>query len=684
MGESKESILMRVISPFTYPKKFLFICCLFGFSIIVSSFFMIKAQNSSIDFIENELKGIQYEQPLKKLMHDITEHLLLLNSYQAGDSSLKNELINLQAKISSDFNFFLKMNHELQLNLNMGSRNLMPESLAEEWNELAKVAWTQNSDMSNRLHIKMLKEIRLLIDLVGDASNLNFDPTYECSYLVDVALSESIYNSELLVEVTSAGCSFIQQKKISSKDKYDLAGLITLLLNNTNTIQFGGEKLFKSFAVKSIDFDLENKLKDTSQILIENNEEFAAFIEKNFIQAEKLPSSSADLLALCRKTLAAQNNFWNAVTDELKQLLNKRLLGHQLEQRISILIILLGVVSGCVLGFLIMRQISEPLTNLVKATRRLSDGDLSARVPIISSDEVGEVGIAFNQMANSFQELIGQLQWTGIQLTTSTTEIAATAKQQETTIVEQEATTKEIAATARTISASAKEFAKTMSEVSSMAEQTSSLATSGKAGLTKMEMTMKQMVEAAENIASKLAVLNEKAGSITSIVTTISKVADQTHLLSLNAAIEAEKAGEYGRSFAVIAREIRRLADQTANATLDIEKMVTEMVSSVSAGVMGVDKFSEEINTGAKHVATVSEQLTKIIEQVQHQTTGFETVNQGMQNQSLGAEQINESINQLSEAAQQTTQSIRQFHNAIEQLNNVAQEMQIAVTKIKR
>jgi hypothetical protein len=95
-------------------------------------------------------------------------------------------------------------------------------------------------------------------------------------------------------------------------------------------------------------------------------------------------------------------------------------------------------------------------------------------------------------------------------------------------------------------------------------------------------------------VNAKLAILNEKAGNINQVVVTIVKVADQTNLLSLNAAIEAEKAGEYGRGFAVVATEVRRLADQTAVATYDIEQMVREIQSAVSAGVMGMDKFSEE------------------------------------------------------------------------------------------
>src|SRR5438093_9938525 len=117
---------------------------------------------------------------------------------------------------------------------------------------------------------------------------------------------------------------------------------------------------------------------------------------------------------------------------------------------------------------------------------------------------------------------------------------------------------------------------------------------------------MHHVMEAAGSINAKLAVLNEKASNINQVVTTITKVADQTNLLSINAAIEAEKAGEYGRGFLVVAREIRRLADQTAVATLDIENMVRLMHDAVSAGVMQMDKFSEQVRSGAARIGEVN------------------------------------------------------------------------------
>ena len=110
-----------------------------------------------------------------------------------------------------------------------------------------------------------------------------------------------------------------------------------------------------------------------------------------------------------------------------------------------------------------------------------------------------------------------------------------------------------------------------MNAVTEVAWKTSESANAGRSSLASMEKTMHQMMDATDSIGSKLAVLSEKAGNINTVVTTINRVADQTNLLSLNAAIEAEKAGEYGVGFAVVATEIRRLADQTAVATWDIE-----------------------------------------------------------------------------------------------------------------
>ena len=330
-----------------------------------------------------------------------------------------------------------------------------------------------------------------------------------------------------------------------------------------------------------------------------------------------------------------------------------------------------------------MEGMQQKVDSILGVVSMAAEGDLTGRITVSGEDAIGQLAQGVQRMIGKLNGLVSQVQQSGIQVTSSATEIAATAKEQEATVAQQASTVNEIVATATEISATSKELVNTMDEVAQVAETTAESAAEGHAGLTKMEGTMHRVVEASQSIASKLEILSEKASNINSVVTTITKIADQTNLLSLNAAIEAEKAGEYGVGFAVVSTEIRRLADQTAVATLDIEQMVKEMQSAVSAGVMSVDKFSEEVRSSVDDVRQATTQLAEIIDQVQKLTPRFESVHQGMQFQSGGADQIKQTIVQLNEAAQQTLESLRQSTSAIERLDDAAHGLQNGVSQFK-
>jgi len=343
----------------------------------------------------------------------------------------------------------------------------------------------------------------------------------------------------------------------------------------------------------------------------------------------------------------------------------------------------IAVLAAGLLGFLLLRSIMSPMQRIVSILEVMRSGDLSKRLNLERKDEFGAVETGFNDMMAELTALVSQAQRSSVQVTTSVTEIAATSKQQQATATETAATTTEIGATSREIAATSRDLVRTMTEVTSAADQASILAGSGQQGLARMEDTMHSVMGAADLVNAKLAILNEKAGNINQVVVTIVKVADQTNLLSLNAAIEAEKAGEYGRGFAVVATEVRRLADQTAVATYDIEQMVREIQSAVSAGVMGMDKFSEEVRRGMSEVQQVGEQLSQIIHQVQALAPRVLMVNEGMQAQATGAEQINHALVQLGDASSQTVESLRQASFAIDELSQVAVGLRSGVSRFK-
>jgi methyl-accepting chemotaxis protein WspA len=350
--------------------------------------------------------------------------------------------------------------------------------------------------------------------------------------------------------------------------------------------------------------------------------------------------------------------------------------------------VIVGIVSVALsgtLGWLLARGVVGATDQLSTRVQEMAGGasDLTARVDLDRKDELGQLADGINAVIAKIQAVVMRVREASVQLLSTAAQIGATARQQETTVQQLGSSTTEIAASVREISATAKELGGTMSEVNDRANQASSLASAGRSRLGGMETTMHQLVESTASISSKLAVIREKADNINVVVTTITKVADQTNLLSINAAIEAEKAGEYGRGFLVVAREIRRLADQTAVATLDIETMVRHMQDAVSAGVMQMDKFSEEVRSGVGKVAEINGQTGQIIEEVQGLSGRFRLVNEGMRNQAAGAQQINEAMAQVAAGARQTQTALEEFNKATEHLRGAVQVLNQEVAQFK-
>ncbi|NYE61201.1 methyl-accepting chemotaxis protein WspA [Duganella sp. 1224] len=460
------------------------------------------------------------------------------------------------------------------------------------------------------------------------------------------------------------------------------------------------------------------------------------------LAARRSGAVAPDAVLAGGRAMAEARRMIKDLTDDEERLLAARTrTSRALSQSMMLLLIVGGgvcTVLALIVGALLLRALGEPIGKLAAVVERIARGEHGARVEIIARDELGQMSAAFNQMAQAIQDsrdkelaqtnalrakvdallvvvskaaagdltgqigvhgedAIGQLaaglarmlanlrtllndvQKAGIQVTTSATQIAASAKQQEATGVEQAQTSIEILSTTKEISANIGELVRTMEDATKVADYTTHATADAQTNLQRMDGTMQTMVAATDSINAKLAALSEKASNINSVLITITKVADQTNILSLNAAIEAEKAGEAGRGFSVVATEIRRLADQTSVSTWDIEQMLKEMQSAVSASVMGMDKFSEEIRRSVGEVRQVTQQLSGVMDQVQKLAPQFDLVLQGMQSQAVGAAQINETMMQLNDATQQTVESLKSTSEAVHQLQYAAGGLQTSV-----
>lgn len=350
--------------------------------------------------------------------------------------------------------------------------------------------------------------------------------------------------------------------------------------------------------------------------------------------------------------------------------------------------ILIGPGTAILFGIFFSNTIAKPLgakiAGVVEMAEKISAGDLTSEISLAEQeDEVGQLQNAFYTMNHDLNALVNRIQQSGNQITNSADQITASGRNLETTVAEQVASTNEVTATAHQIAATSRELVKMMDQVGIMAEQTTVAAGNSKESLNEIDSVMRQLLSATQVISSKLEVMHERANNISRIVTTITVVADQTNLLSLNAALEAERAGEYGAGFAVVAREIRRLADMTAVATLEIEKMIKEMQSAVSIGVTEMNKFTKSVVNSVEGVDKITDQVAQVIQQVQGLTPRFEQVSQRVDEQSQGAQQISEAMEQLSQASQQTADSLRETNQALELLDGAAHSLKTEIARFK-
>jgi len=265
-------------------------------------------------------------------------------------------------------------------------------------------------------------------------------------------------------------------------------------------------------------------------------------------------------------------------------------------------------------------------------------------------------------------KVVGEVSEVTVGISNTANMMAGSSRQQESMTQNFGSSSVEIAAAVRQITVTGQELLRNMKKIAQASSESAQNASEGRVGVQAIGSTMENLSSATTNVAERLSMIFEKASSINTIIDTITKVSDQTNLLSVNAAIEAEKAGESGRGFLVVAREIRRLADQTASATLDIEKMVQQMQAAVSGGVMEMDRFSEQVRRGVTTVGDVGLRLTKVIDQVSGVESSFCEVTDGMQQQAQGADQIRQAMDGLTQSASRAQEATSEFSSASESL----------------
>ncbi len=739
MRQGHGSFISWIMNNFSSFYRHLLTIAIVGLGYVVLGWVVLTDMNVQLRYIKVELVGLKHQEKLRDFLIGINTHKYLVQRYYQGNTLLKSQILQLQKEINKDLRNFEKVHFELEekargmafAQVQIFDQGYDPKEVDRKWRPIRANVFDIDLQTSNEQHDELIHNVHSLLKYSDNISNLTQDPSFIIYQMVESSsgllpnIQESISQSLNIIQMSYlAG-------ELTDGQREELIGLVSLI---DRDLRVSEERISRVLTALADDPDIRERISESFASFYQSVSLIVGEIREEVIGQNLEGTSLSTLQSLGIQAINDSFVFWDQVSTGIERILEDREASIIAKRAIIMGVSLFIILIGFILGSYFVSESIKSLKALKETAIKISKGELSARVPVRYKDELGKVCIVFNHMANtlermmnqfkqllegtqtlsrgdfsarihvdesaedeikavgnsfnrmaeSFEEVVTKLHRLVIELTSSATQIAASSKQHEAAILEQGSTTKQISVTATEISATSKDFAQTISDVSEVAEETARLARTGQSNLGKMETVMKQMEDAAANIASRLAVLNEKAGNITTVITTISDVSAQTNLLSLNAAIEAEKAGQAGRSFAVIAREIRGLSDQTAMSTTDIEKIVNEIVDAVKSSVMGVDDFTKEIREGADQVKEVSEQLGRIMEQVKTLVDRFESVDQGMKNQSEAAEQINKALIDLSALASETSESMSQFHSTIKHLNVAAAGLRETLEKIRQ
>jgi len=335
-----------------------------------------------------------------------------------------------------------------------------------------------------------------------------------------------------------------------------------------------------------------------------------------------------------------------------------------------------GTLAAILVSVVFVNGLRKSIGDVTGLAVHIADGNLRQdKLAITTTDELGQLGLIFNDMLGGLRDNVSQTRAAAESLNAAVVEIVASVREQAAGTTEQAAAVQETTATMEEISQSGNQIAERSRQVAAAAEATSTATSQGLEAAQNGTKVMDAIQEQAETVAENIVTLSEKTQAVGEIIATVTDIAEQSNLLALNAAIEAAAAGEQGRTFAIVANEIKNLADQAKEATGKVRTILGDIQKGIHTSVMLTEEVVKRVDTGKKQSDVVERTIRHMADSLSTSIQAFQQITAATGQQQIGFDQVTQALKNIRQAADQTAVSTSQLEKAATNLTGLGQQL---------
>lgn len=668
------SLATSLMNTLSYPKKMLLIALVFLIPLTLTFIILFNQMNRGITATETELQGLHFISKVRLLYQNIPQHRGMTNAYLNGDQSFEDKILAKRQDIAANIATIDAIDGELGEQF---QTTALWQSIKSDWERVQAMAFSGKADTVFAEHSLLVAKLYDLFEQISNQSGLILDPDIDTTFIIDTLVYKLPLVTENLGQTRGFASGIASRHDININERVRLETLVSKIMTDNES---AGNAL-------SITIDTTPSLEDQLDPLMEAQSEaldtFLTLLNKEITGSSLITIDAGDVFTSGTQAIAATYALYDHLVPALGELFNERIAELQLFRNSISTGFIIVIAFSCYLFMGFYQTTQTVIRKLVDGTNRIADGDLTVSIDLDTNDETRDIALAMNTMTRNLNSIVSRVQSDSTTLSSAAEELSATTEQAKSNTHRQQSESEQIATAMNEMTSTVKEIARNAEMLAQEVNNTSSETSNGEHIISSTIAAINTMAESVGEAANSVRELVQSSDEIASVLTVIKSVTEQTNLLALNAAIEAARAGEHGRGFAVVADEVRQLAHRTQESAEQIENMIVGLQDRTKRAADLMNQETENAHRVSSDTVNATVSIQNIVNSISRISDMSMQVASAAEEQGLVSEEINRNVTKVTDLSIENMTGSEQVSAASGELSRLAEELQGMVSQFR-